>query len=181
VTYLSTLKDLDLERIGALGTCASGGYVPFAAQTDVRIKAVETVIAVCAGETTRNGLIKDTVDRSMLLQQLKASGEARIAETRREEPPITAALPPGPSNFPSLLHSCSRNWRITINRPGAIIPDPPIHTQRSTDLGVDYSSFAFNDMISPRPLLMIAESDAASPILVKTRSSLRRSQKNCIS
>jgi dienelactone hydrolase len=43
VTYLSTLTQVEPERVGVLGFCASSTYVSYASPTDVRIKAAAGV------------------------------------------------------------------------------------------------------------------------------------------
>lgn len=54
--YLTTLKEIDPERIGIMGIRASGGYTSFAAQTDPRMKAVAMVSGADAGSVFRDVL-----------------------------------------------------------------------------------------------------------------------------
>jgi len=89
VTFLSLRDEVDAERIGALGICASGGYVMPAAATDHRIKAVATVSAADEGSVFRDGLGR--VQSPEVLQgMLDEAAVARIEEaqgrpTRRQQ------------------------------------------------------------------------------------------------
>jgi fermentation-respiration switch protein FrsA (DUF1100 family) len=135
--------------------------VPFAAQTDLRIKAVATVSAVDAGAIAREGL-KNTpfeIDRPTLTKNLEAAGANRIAEAKGEEVlcnPIVPDLPEGyvegePLNEATEYYRTSRGFHPrSTNR-------CPV---RSADLLVNFSAYSFNHLISPRPLLMIAGGDA---------------------
>ncbi|MET8210444.1 dienelactone hydrolase family protein [Streptomyces sp. NPDC005373] len=92
VSYLTTRDDVDPERFGALGICASGGYVPFAAQTDTRIKAVGTVSAMDMREVVRNG-VDGQQGPAGLQRILDTSAAMRTAEANGGDPTYTFWIP----------------------------------------------------------------------------------------
>ncbi|KAJ5620714.1 hypothetical protein N7510_004698 [Penicillium lagena] len=163
VTFLSTIPEVDPERIGALGICASGGYVPFAAQTDVRIKAVATISAADVGGLFREGM-KGTAmqfDSSALNQTLRECGQARIKEAKGEPAPMRPLLPNSPDGVPDTTPVLFREGSHYYRTPRAQHPRSTNQLPvRSMDLIVNYSSYAFMDLISPRPVLMIAGTEA---------------------
>jgi hypothetical protein len=162
VTYLTTRNDVDPDRIGALGICASGGYVPYAAQTDHRIKAVATVSAVDLGSVFREGLGR-TQDPAILQAMLDQAGAARTAEARGANPQLAAWIP---ENAEELLETETRQFRETFEFYCTPRGYHPRAVQgwvlRSVDQLAQYDSYAMIELISPRPLLMIAGSKAES-------------------
>jgi uncharacterized protein len=163
VTYLSTIDVIDRERIGALGICASGGYVSFAAQTDVRIKAVATVSAVDVGElfTERFKGTGIEVDAAGLYKLLKASGDARNDEAMGKEPPTLTFVPDEPKQVPDGVPTLYREGTDYYRTPRGQHPRSTNRwLVRSADLMANYRSYTFNHLISPRPYLAIAGSKA---------------------
>ncbi|NMO49762.1 alpha/beta hydrolase [Actinoplanes sp. TBRC 11911] len=76
VTYLGTRPEADPDRIGALGICASGGYVLNAAASDHRIRAVATVSAADIARQFRFGADGDQ-DPAVFQGMLDAAAAAR--------------------------------------------------------------------------------------------------------
>ncbi|WP_327145994.1 alpha/beta hydrolase [Nocardia sp. NBC_01327] len=159
VTYLATLPQVDPERIGALGICASGGYVPFAAQTEHRIKAVATVSAADIGALFREGLgggQSEDIVRGMLDE----AGAARNEEAQGKEPRRQRVVPETEEDargWPT-LYAEGRDYYRT---PRAQHPNSPNWwVSRSVDQIAQYSSYDLIHLISPRPLLMIAGTEA---------------------
>lgn len=156
VSYLTTRADVD--RIGALGICASGGYVSFAAQTDLRIEAVATVSATDTGTAFREG-IDGEVGPEALRAALAQAGAARTAEARGDEVPRTdwvshevpAQDAPEPEREVFDYYRTPRG-----HHPRAVLPFPV----RSLDHLVQFDAFAHADLLAPRPVLMIAGSEA---------------------
>ncbi|RDW66617.1 hypothetical protein BP5796_09366 [Coleophoma crateriformis] len=163
VTFLATLdKDVDPTRIGALGICSSGGYVPFAAQTDLRIKAVATVSGACAGRVTREGVLpKGPTSPEAFRGALEQANKCRIDEANGSEPHLTAMLPKDPIEVPETAPEAFKEAIDYYRTDRARHPRAPgVYATRSTDLLANYDSYAFNSLIAPRPLLMIIGSKA---------------------
>ncbi|MET0423341.1 MAG: alpha/beta hydrolase [Actinoplanes sp.] len=150
VSFLTTRDEIDPDRIGGLGICASGGYVAYAAQTDVRIKAVATVSGTDLGTVMRDGF-GHTQTPSARRAVLELSAAARTAEARgegvRRQEWITDAVDDETREF-----YCTPLG----HHPRAVQPWPV----RSLDQLVQYDSFALVHLIAPRPLLMIIGSAA---------------------
>lgn len=156
VGYLSSLPQVDSDRIGAVGVCAGGGYTLNEAQTDVRVKAVAGVVAYDIGEATRTGIQGSPVsqqDRQTLLtsvaQQLNkesAGAPVLIEQLLPSLDQVNAQTP----NFvreatdyyltPRGSHPRARN-RYVVTSPG---------------LHMGYYPLEHMESIAPRPVLLIA-------------------------
>jgi uncharacterized protein len=110
VSYLTTRPEADADRIGALGICASGGYVLCATASDHRIKAVGTVSAVDIARQFRNGA-DGTQDPAVFQHMLDAAAAARAAEARGEGPRASSSSPTPPSRPAPAADSTA--WRAS--------------------------------------------------------------------
>lgn len=162
VTYLTTRDIVDPDNIGALGVCASGGYVPFAAQTDKRIQAVATVSAVDLGVLNAEGFNSFNGPLLPNLNGLLAeAGRQRTAEAHGAPHNLTRIVPHTRadvlSTMPVFYQEAHDYYRTSR---GEHPTSPNLNVWRSIDMLATYRSFTFMQLISPRPLLMIVGGDA---------------------
>ena len=161
VSLLTTLDEVDPERIGALGICASGGYSLTATATDHRIKAVGTVSAVDIARQFRLGA-DGTQDPSVVRGMLDAAAAARTVEARTGEIQRFKIFPDteeearagGPHVYEGWEYYCTPR----AEHPRSIKAMP----WASVDRIVAFDAFRFVDLIAPRPLLMIVGRDAVT-------------------
>ncbi|WP_406470429.1 alpha/beta hydrolase [Streptomyces sp. NBC_01615] len=161
VDYLSNHPQVDPERIGALGICAGGGYTVAASASEHRIKAVATVSAFNVGSARREGVPRGLISAEARDRRLDEVGQARTAEARGEEPRMFDFLPHDADaideNTPELYGEGYDYYRT----PRAQQPTAPgMYVFSSLGKQMDFEAFERADMISPRPLLMIAGSKA---------------------
>ncbi|NUR88215.1 MAG: alpha/beta hydrolase [Nonomuraea sp.] len=174
VTYLTTRGDVG--RIGALGICASGGYVPFAAQTDHRIRAVATVSAVDIRSLLAEGLGR-TQGPEVLQGMLDEAGALRTAEARGEPPVMERWVPEttqGLEGAPVLFREGQNYYRTPR---GGHARSTNLWVVRSVDHIAQFDPFAMLHLIAPRPLLMIAGSEADTAYFSKEAVARARAPK----
>lgn len=155
VTFLTGRPEVDPERIGIVGVCAGGGYAPYAAATDHRIKAVATV----SGVAHLSDFIRDILGVDGLSAALDAAGNARNAYARGEQPAYGTVFPfPKIEGTPPFVYEAP-DYYLDPNR-GA----DPEYAKRwenktlawSIEKTAVFSALPVVDLISPRPLLLIA-------------------------
>jgi fermentation-respiration switch protein FrsA (DUF1100 family) len=162
VSFLTTCDNVDPDRIGALGICASGGYVLATAATDHRIRAVSTVSAVDISRQFRLGA-DGAQDPAVIQGMLDAAAAARTAEARGEGGQSFQLFPDTAEQARALggRHGFEgfeyyRTDRARHPRSAEFL------TWSSVDRLVSFDAFRFADLIAPRPLLMIVGSEAVT-------------------
>ena len=161
VDYLSTHPRVDPDRIGALGICAGGGYTVNAAQTEYRIKAVATISAFDVGSARREGVPRGLITHEQRVQRLEEIGAQRSREARGEPLRMINFVPASADEITPDTPELYREGYDYYCTSRAQHPNAP-GRYVFTSLGLQMAFFAFEQVetISPRPLLMIAGSEA---------------------
>lgn len=162
VSFLSTHKAVDPNLIGALGICASGGYVIPATAFDYRIKAVATVSAADISLQFRNGS-DGKQDPAVFRQMLGAAAAARSSEARGEGVGTFPIFPETEDQARAIgdLHAFE-GWEYYCTDRAQHPRSAKFFTWNSIDRISSFEAFRFIDQIAPRPLLMIAGSEAVT-------------------
>lgn len=162
VSFLTTRDEVDAERIGALGICASGGYVLSATASDHRIKAVGTVSAVDISRHFRLGA-DGTQDPAVFQTMLDAAAHARTARARGEDPGALPLFPDTIEQARELGGEYGAEGFEYYCTPRAQHPRSARTLDwTSVDKMATFDAFAFLPLIGSRPLLMIAGNRAVT-------------------
>lgn len=158
VDYLTTRKDIDADKIGIMGMCASGGYVVNAAQTDLRMRAIATVSMADLGDMFRNGLNR-TVDCKQNLEQI---AQQRTKEANGEDVLYSWYVPPTEElakQMPSDYYEGYEYYRVSkAKHPNSVNKMFFSHV----DSIINFTALSHVEMCVPRPMLFIAGSNAGT-------------------
>jgi len=161
VSFLSARDEVDPERIGLLGICASGGYALAATASDHRIKAVGTVSAVDIARQFRVGA-DGTQDPSVLSGMLDAAATARAAEARGAGPQTFSLFPESEEEARQAGQHVFEGYEYYCT-PRAMHPrSAKALTWSSIERVVTFDALSAVALIAPRPLLLIAGREAVT-------------------
>jgi fermentation-respiration switch protein FrsA (DUF1100 family) len=159
VSFLSVNAAVDPDRIGALGICASGGYVFSAAAADHRIKAVATVSGVDVARQFRYGP-DGTQSPAVFQSMLDAAAAARTAEARGEGIGRFPLFPSNEAQAQAGGRHLFEGWEYYCTPRGGNDRSLKTFTWTSVDRLATFDASRFIDTIAPRPLLMIVGTEA---------------------
>lgn len=160
VTFLASRQEVNSNCIGVLGICTSGGYAPFATQTDLRIK--DMCQCRCVGAMARSGLEQNTNTPEILKMQLEGAAADRNSDVTGNNVPIVHLL--RETRGRARQHAEPFRDLMDYYRTPRANHHRATNTtiSRSWDIMANFDAFAFNLLISPRPMLMITGTKAAS-------------------
>ena len=159
VSFLGCRAEVNAEKIGAMGVCGGGGYTPYAAATDRRIKAVATV----SGMTNNRASFEEMTggDPSITQAMLDASSAARQAFSRGEPAQYGPVILPADSpNTPEVFRE-SPNYYFDDNRGGHPRWENKVLAW-SLERQMTFNALDAIHLISPRPLLLVVGTESAS-------------------
>lgn len=156
VGYLASLPQVDASRIGAVGVCAGGGYTLHEAQSDLRVKAVAGVVAYDIGDATRTGIQGSPVtaeDRQKLLQGVAE----QLNRDAAGAPVLVQQLLPSRDQVNASTSNFIREATDYYLTPRGGHPNSiSRYVVTSPGLHIAYYPLEHMDLISPRPVLLIA-------------------------
>ncbi|MFE4368378.1 alpha/beta hydrolase [Streptomyces sp. NPDC056835] len=162
VSFLTTRDEVDPDQIGALGICASGGYVLTATASDHRVKAVGAVSAVDIARQFRVGA-DGAQDPAVFQTMLDAAAASRTAEARGGGVPTFPLFPDTSEEAEAMGGEHGAEGFEYYRTPRAQHPrSARSFTWSSVDRMAFFDAFRFVGLIAPRPLLLIVGREAAT-------------------
>jgi fermentation-respiration switch protein FrsA (DUF1100 family) len=166
VSFLTTIEEVDANKIGVLGICASGGYALASAATDHRVKAIATISGVDMGRQFRNGA-NGTQSPSVIQEMLDAAASDRTAEAKGKEAGGFPLFPENEAQAKALGQHVFEGWEYYCTNRAQHPRSAKVFTWNSVDRIAGFDTFRFVNLIAPRPLLLIAGSKAETLWMAK--------------
>ncbi|MBW6532782.1 alpha/beta hydrolase [Sphingomonas sp. RRHST34] len=154
MSWLTSQAGVEASKIGALGICASGGYVIQAAAGDPRIRAVATVVAVDVGRQIRVGA-DGQQEPGVLKALLEHAAEARTKSFDGREIDHLPIFPENESVARSSDTHTFEGWDYYCTSRASHPRSAKSLTWDSIDRMATFDAFHFAHLIAPRPLLFI--------------------------
>jgi len=158
VDFLGLDPRVDRSRIGVIGVCASGGFALAAAQIDPRMKAVATVSMYDMGGA-KWAWKGEEMSADARIDMLTKIGEQRWAEAAGAQKQYVAL----PEALTAETDPITREFFDYYRAPRGAHPRATTAMNVSGDPSyLHFRPFGHVDMISPRPVLLIAGENAHS-------------------